>query len=56
MTVRRVPIAPGSMQHQRERLALGALRPFEDIVVRVDDGREPAVGREVRCTCEWGGR
>lgn len=42
------PIAPRRLHHHDERLPLGAVLAFHAILVRVDDGREPAVGREVR--------
>src|SRR6266702_5538084 len=43
----RGPISPRGFEHQREGLALGALRAFDGKVKGVDDGREPAVDRKV---------
>lgn len=42
------PIAPGRLHHHDERLSFRAVLALHAVLVRVDDGREPAVRREVR--------
>ena len=44
-------ISPCGLEHQREGLALGALRALETSVKGIDDGFEPAVDSKV-----WGVR
>jgi len=50
----RIPIAPRSVQHQRERLALGTLWSLRADGERVDYWREPTIACEIWCVRECG--